>query len=425
MSATSNVSQANTVIKPADSWLLWTAVLLIVGGTLLVFDSSYSYASDTHKDVFFIFKKQLVAASIGVLAMMVASRMSLRFIRMIAPLSMAIAIVLMLLVYTPLGREINGARSWVQIFGVIFQPSEILKVALVMYLARVLTQGKIFVKGMSVYRWMFPAFVACVAVGLTVMQKDMGTASVLVMIALFTFYAAGARKRALALVLVGLVAIPLLVLGTGLRNNSHFSHINARVQVFKDPWKSPLEEGYQTIQSLTALGTGGWTGRGWCRGKAKLLIPEVFNDYAATTLAEEGGLIAMLVLIAAYCFLTYLGFDIARRARHSFGTVLAVGLTSVIAIQTLLNLAVVSAAVPATGVPLPFLSAGGTALVVNTLAVGLILAVSSRQNEELEDLIPDESSVDRRRNRRPHLSGNKRGTGNSKTKPRRRPPFSR
>jgi len=426
MSQNSKAREPKQVVKPADAGLLSVVLLLVIAGSWIVFDSSYSFASDAYGDVYYVLRKQVVSALLGVIVMIVASNIPLRVYRYLSKPLMFTTILLMAAVLVPgIGHEINGARSWFSLGPLSFQPSEVLKVTLVLYLASVLTQGQVFAPGAPQERWLWPVLVCGMSIGLTVMQKDFGTASILTMVALFTFFAAGARKRALLQVIILLALIPLLVFGTGLKYTKPFRHINTRVQVQIDPWKSPFGDGYQTIHSLTALGTGGWFGRGLCKGREKMLLPEVYNDYAATTLAEEGGLVAMLVLVCAYIFLAYRGLEIGRQAKHGFGTVMAVGLTSIVCVQALINLAVVTAAIPATGVPLPFISAGGTALVSMLLAIGMILSVSRRPNEELKDRIPNESSVDRRGDRRTHLSRRKRRASYPQAEARRRSPVYR
>ncbi len=426
MSLHSKAQEPRQIIKPADAGLLGAVMLLVVAGCWIVFDSSYSFASDTYGDVYYILRKQVVSALFGIIVMIIASNIPLRVFRLFGKPLVYINIALMVAVLIPgVGHEINGARSWFALGPLSFQPSEVLKVTLVLYLASVLSQGQVFASGARQDRWIWPVLVCGMSIGLTVLQKDFGTASILTIVALFTFFAAGARKRALLQVILLMAMIPVVVFGTGLKNTKPFRHINTRVQVQIDPWKSPFDEGYQTIHSLTALGTGGWFGRGLCKGREKMLLPEVYNDYAATTLAEEGGLVAMLLLVGVYLFLTYRGLEIGRQAKHGFGTVMAVGLTSIISVQTLINLAVVTAAIPATGVPLPFISAGGSALVSMLLAIGMILSVSRRPNEELKDRIPNESSVNRRGDRRAHISRRKRRASNPQAEARRRSPVYR
>lgn len=419
MSQNSTERELRQIIKPPDSGLLGAVMLLVFAGSWIVFDSSYSFASDAYGDVYYMLKRHLVFALFGILVMITTSNIPLRILRAFSKPMMVVTTVMMVAVLIPgIGKEIGGARSWLELGPLSFQPSEILKVTLVLYLASVLTQGKVFTSGAPKERWGWPALICCISICLTILQKDFGTASILILVALFTFFAAGARKRALSQVILVIVMIPVLVLGTGLKNVGPFKHINTRVQVYLDPWKSPFGEGYQTIHSLTALGTGGWFGRGWCKGREKMLLPQVYNDYAATTLAEEGGLVAMLLLVGVFVFLAYRGLEIARQAKHGFGTVMAVGLTAVVSVQTLINLAVVSAAIPATGVPLPFISAGGTALVSILAGIGLILAVSRRPNEELKDRNFNESSIDRRGDRRTHISRRKRGPSRSQAESR-------
>jgi cell division protein FtsW len=187
-----------------------------------------------------------------------------------------------------------------------------------------------------------------------------------------------------------------------------------RIWVWLNPWKDPYGDGYQVIHSLLALGTGGLTGVGLCEGREKLYIPAASTDFIFATLGEEAGLIGCIVLLAVFLLLTYRGLDIARRSKSTYGNLVAVGLSSIIGLQAIINVAVVSASIPATGVPLPFISYGGSSLISMMVAAGILLSVSRQVNVELEERDLYESSVDRRRNGRSHIPSNKRRGGSSR-----------
>ena len=194
----------------------------------------------------------------------------------------------------------------------------------------------------------------------------------------------------------------------------------ARVWIWLNPWRDSYGEGYQIIHSLIGLGTGGLAGVGLCEGREKLYIPAASTDCIFTTLGEEAGLIGGILLIALFILFTWRGLTFARRSKSTYGSLLAVGVTSVISLQALINIAVVSASIPATGVPLPFISYGGLSLVLMMVGAGMLLSISRQVNVELEERDLYENSFDRGRDRGPHLSRNKRRPGPPKRGPQNR-----
>ncbi|MBV8067860.1 MAG: cell division protein FtsW, partial [Candidatus Eremiobacteraeota bacterium] len=273
------------------------------------------------------------------------------------------------LVFVPhVGVGVNGGRRWIGTGSVSLEPSEFAKLALVIYLSAVLSaRGE---RITSFARGLFPLClpVAIMAV-LVLKEPDMGTASLLLFIALALFFAAGARLAHLGLVILTMVPFAAFtVLASPYRR--------ARIFAFVDPWKDPLNTGFHIVQSLLALGSGGLFGVGLGASRAKFFyLPEQYTDFIFSVLGEELGLIGTLAVVALFVTLAYRSIRIALAAPDRFGFFLALGCAAMIAIQAFVNIGVVSSSWPVTGVPLPFISFGGSSLVANLLAVALIANV--------------------------------------------------
>jgi cell division protein FtsW len=220
------------------------------------------------------------------------------------------------------------------------------------------------------------------------------------------FYAAGAQKRFLVL-----TTLAMAVVTFGLF--THVPHVMARWRAFSHPWEYRLGEGYQTVHSLAGISTGGLRGVGLCEGRTKFYMPAASTDYIFATVVEETGLIGGLALMAGLAFFAYRGLHIAHRSKSNYGSILATGIVSMVSIQAGINLAVVSAAIPPTGLSLPFISYGGSGMISMLICAGIILAVSRQADIAGERMESDESSSSRRRNGGAHISRHKRGTSSS------------
>ncbi|MEN6356053.1 MAG: putative lipid II flippase FtsW [Armatimonadota bacterium] len=395
-----------------DIGVLGAVIVLLIAGMLLVFDASYAKMGDAkwaHFDIWYMVKRQLIFAAAGLGLMFWAMRLRFSsFIKWTAPL-LLISIALLVAVMVPgIGRKVNGACRWIPLGPLNLQPSEIAKVAIVMYLAGIFAKRKMLVRRIS-GNWAAPGMVVAVMAGLIFIEPDLGTAITIIATCFIMLYAAGAKKRhLLALATAGCGLAGLAVLFEPYRLQ--------RIWVWLNPWKDPYGDGYQVIHSLLALGTGGLTGVGLCEGREKLYIPAASTDFIIATLGEEAGLIGCVLLLGAFLFLTYRGLDVARRSKSTYGNLLAVGLSSIIGMQAVINIAVVSASIPATGVPMPFISYGGSSLISMLVAAGLLLSVSRQVNVELEERELYENSIDGRGHRRSHISRNKRGSGSSRNR---------
>ena len=401
-------------LGPPDMWLLGTVLVLVAIGVLLVFDASYKKTVEAPwagYDTWFFAKRQLVFAAAGLIAMAVAASMRLKtFLKLATPLLwVSIALLAGVLVF---GVCRNGAHRWYQFGPVSFQPSELAKIALVLFLAGLFARRKSAVRRLN-SRWLAPlCFVGAIAF-LVLKEPDLGTTIAIAGTCYVMFIAAGALKRH--------------ILGTGLVGISiafaaiYTNHERMeRVLTWLDPWRDRYGEGYQIIHSLIAHGTGGWLGIGLCEGREKAYLPAASTDFVFATVSEEAGLIGGILLIVLFLVVIYRGLDIARRAQSTYAGLLAVGATSVVGLQAAINIAVVTSSIPATGVPLPFISYGGSALVSMLISVGILLAVSRQVDAGLEDRDLYENSFDRWRDGRAHISGDQRRSSAPRSKARSR-----
>jgi cell division protein FtsW len=354
---------------PLDT-VLFTAVAALIGiGLVMVFSASSATAYAEHGDIAYYLKRQLIWLAIGLAGAYACYRVPYQHLRRFAPWLLLVALVGLALVFVPhVGLGVNGGRRWIGTPSLSIEPSEFAKLALVIYLAAVLSaRGE---RITSLVRGLFPLCVPVALMAVLVLKEpDMGTASLFVFTAMAMFFAAGARLVHLAAVV--LVTVPfaaLTVLATPYRR--------ARIFAFVDPWKDPLNTGFHIVQSLLALGSGGIFGVGLGASRAKFFyLPEQYTDFIFSVLGEELGLIGTLAVVALFVMLAYRSIRIALAAPDRFGFFLAIGCAAMITIQAFVNIGVVSSSWPVTGVPLPFISFGGSSLVVNLIAVALIANV--------------------------------------------------
>jgi len=362
-----------------DLWVVAPVVALVLVGVWLVFDASYAKAADatwTGKDPWYFVKKQIISAGIGFFAMYVVSRIRISALsKWTVPLLVTSMVLLVAVFFPPIGYKVNGAYRWIRLPLTNLQPSEIAKLAIVLYLAQFLSQGKRVVQNMD-SRWLPPALIVGGIVLLIYKEPDLGTTIAIVFTCIAMLFAAGARKWHIG----GILAAGALLAAVAVKLEPYRMD---RVRVWLDPWKYRYGDGYQIVHSLMALGTGGWRGVGICEGREKLYIPAASTDFIFSTVGEEVGLIGCVILLTAFLFFIYKGLDVARRSKTVYSNLLAVGVTSMIGLQVLINVAVVSASIPATGVPLAFISYGGSSLILMLAGVGILLAVS-RQGAETD-----------------------------------------
>jgi cell division protein FtsW len=357
------------VAAPPDAVLFAVVATLVGIGLVMVFSASSATAYSEHGDIAYYVKRQLIWLAVGLVGAFAVYRMDLARLKQSAPYLLVGAIVGLLLVFVPhVGVGVNGGRRWVGFSALSFQPSEFAKLALVIYLSAVLaSRGE---RITSLVRGLFPLCVPVVLMAVLVLKEpDMGTASLLVFVAFALFFAAGARIFHLIAILG--VTVPIAIISV-----IASPYRRARVFAFMDPWKDPQNTGFHIVQSLLALGSGGFFGMGLGASRAKFFyLPEQYTDFIFSVLGEELGFIGAFAVVALFVTLTYRAVRIAIAAPDRFGFFLACGCAAMIAIQAFINVGVVTSSWPVTGVPLPFISFGGSSLVVNLVAVALIANV--------------------------------------------------
>lgn len=378
--------------QPAYALLL-AVVALVAFGVVMVYSASSVRSYFSTADPSAQGMQQLVWAGLGLFGMWVASRIDFRLLRYLAIPMFVITTVLLAVVLVPgIGTEINGSRRWLAIPGAgSFQPAELAKLAIILYLAHWLDRrGR---EARSFWNGLVP-FGMLVAPGflLIALQPDLGTAGIYSIVALSIFFMAGAN-------LLYLGAIGASVLAAAYLMVSATAYQLQRVQTFLDPFRDPLGAGYNTLQGLMALGLGGVTGLGLGASKQKFLyLPAPSTDFIFAIIGEEWGLVGTLAVLGLFVVIAYQGYRIAIKAPDTFSGLLACGLTTWIVAQALVNIMVVTALMPVTGIPLPFISAGGTALTINLVAVGVLLSIS-RETSETGSILDAIGNL-RRRDRR-------------------------
>lgn len=353
-------------------WVILLLVLLV--GLTMLYSASYAQSLyDTgYRTSAFYLGKQAVCALIGLAAMWVISRIPAEFwLKLAWPLYGA-SIVLLLLVLL-FGETVNGAKRWINIAGLQFQPSEIAKFTLILMIAK-LTRS--FGSDAKTFRYGVLGFGAAM-LGILVplaLERHLSAIMLLGMVTVVMMFVAGTRGRWLLAGAAGAVAFMIVYV-------SLLGYAGDRITAWFHPENDPGDTGYQILQSLYAIGSGGLFGLGLGRSKQKYLyLPFQYNDYIFAIVCEELGLVGAVLIIALFGALVLRGYWIALHARDRFSTVFAAGLITQIAVQTILNMGVVTNLLPSTGVALPFFSYGGTALAVNLGEMGVILSISRYRN---------------------------------------------
>lgn len=358
-----------------DFPLLFAIALLCAFGLVMLFSASYYYAQNTaatRYDGFFYLKSQAMYLAVGLVAMYVVSRMDYHFFDKIRVFALVGTLALMLLVLIPgLGVDRNGAQRWLKIPGTsfTFQPSELAKFALIVYMAGFMSRRPQAMKNLT--KGVFPMLFIMGAFGLVLLlQKNMSMMVIMMMTGVVMLFLGGAEIKHL-LLLAG-IAVPILVVAVLMEE-----YRISRVLMFMDPWESTEKGAYQLRQALIALGAGGIFGQGLNFSRQKLLfLPYGESDFIFAIIGEELGFIGCTLLILAYLFIIYRGIRIAMRCKDRFGSLMAAGITAVIGMQAAINIAVATSSIPPTGQTLPFVSAGGTSLMIFLAAAGILLNIS-------------------------------------------------
>ncbi len=357
-----------------DIWLGGVAALLLSIGVVMVYSASAIVAADRFGDPYFFLKKQLFWAALGAGCLWGALYVDYRRLeRLHWPLLGAAAVLLVLVLVPPFAQPINGTRRWLRLGVASFQPVELAKLALVIHLAATLARRRETLKDFWL-GFVRPLAVAGALAALVLLEPDLGNCVALLALTFGLLFLAGAPARYL-----GYVAAPA---GVVMAVAVYLAPYRLRrISAFLDPWQDPRGSGFQIIQSWLALGSGGWFGRGIGESKQKLFyLPEAHTDFIFAVIGEELGLVGGLALLALFVVLVWRGLRVGLRAPDSFGVYLALGITVLLATQTIVNLGAVTGLLPTKGLPLPFISFGGSALLVTMLGTGVLLNISQHAN---------------------------------------------
>ncbi len=353
----------------SDKVLFTATLLLVCTSVVMVYSASAVVTMENYGDPYLYLFKQATWALLGLALVPVMMRIDYRNYRQPVVIWAGLVIVSVALAAVLFGHARNGATRWIGFGPLGVQPSELAKIVVIIFIAALLERRMDRID--EPRHALLPiGVVLAIIVGLILAEPDLGTSVSVLMIAAVMVFAAGINYRYVAgVALASLPALYLLLAFSDYRRR--------RVLAFLNPWDDPLGGGFQMIQSMIAVGTGGIFGRGLMAGVQKLFyLPEPHNDFIYAVIAEEMGLIGASVVVACFCVITWRGLRTALRAPDRFGAFLALGLTTMVAFQAFFNVSVVLGLLPTKGIPLPFVSYGGSSLLINLIGMGILLNVS-------------------------------------------------
>ena len=353
----------------SDKFLFTAMLLLVCTSVVMVYSASAVVAMEKHQQPYLFLFKQAAFVLVGLCLVPVVMRIDYRTYRQPLAIWTALAVAFLLLTAVLFARPVNGATRWIGIGPLGVQPSELAKLAVIIFIAALLERRLDRIDD-APYALLPIAVVVGAVVGLILAEPDLGTALAVLVVAGVMVFAAGVSYRyVFGLFLASLPALYFLLMSSAYRRR--------RVTAFLNPWADPLGDGFQMIQSMIAVGTGGLFGRGLMGGVQKLFyLPEPHNDFIYSVIAEELGLFGATAMLVCFCVVSWRGLRTAVRAPDRFGAFLALGLTAMIAFQAFFNISVVLGLLPTKGIPLPFVSYGGSSLLINLVGMGILLNVS-------------------------------------------------
>jgi cell division protein FtsW len=359
----------------SDKWLFLATLALVSVSVVMVYSASALLALDRYQQPYLFVTKQVMWTLLGIAVLSIVMRVDYRVYRNDALVWTLLGVVGVLLVAVLFSRPVNGARRWFAIGGFGIQPSELAKMVGIVFTAIMLERRMHRINEVR-YALLPIALVIGAIVGLVLLEPDLGTAASLVAVVGIMVFAAGISYRYLAgAVLLALPAIYVILMSADYRRR--------RLVAFMDPWADPLGDGFQVIQSLIAVGTGGVFGKGLMQGVQKLLyLPEPHTDFIFAVVGEELGLLGASIVVICFCVIAWRGMRTAMRAPDGFGSFLALGLTMMIVLTAFLNMSVVLGLMPTKGIPMPLVSFGGSSLLINLLGLGVLLNISQHASAE-------------------------------------------
>jgi cell division protein FtsW len=353
----------------SDRVLFAATLLLVFAGIVMVYSASAVMAMERHHQPYLFLIKQVMWSALGLGVIAIVMRIDYRTYRNPVVIWTALGVVGLGLVAVLFSRPINGTRRWFALGGLGVQPSEVAKIAVILFTAALLERRMARINEIR-YSLLPIGIVTSAVVLLVLLEPDFGTAVCIMLVVGLMVFTAGLDWRYFAgIVLATLPVLALVAIWEPYRL--------ARLTTFMHPEADPRGQGFQILQSLIAVGTGGVTGRGLMQGVQKLFyLPEAQTDFIYAVIAEEVGLVGTTLVLVAFTLVTWRGLRIASRAPDGFAGLLAIGLTGMVAVQAFINMSVVLALMPTKGIPLPFVSAGGSSLLINLLGMGILLNLS-------------------------------------------------
>lgn len=354
--------------KRPDLILFAATITLLVIGVVMVFSASYTRALNDFGDVYYFIKRQLLWAALGVLAMATVMRIDYHRYRPFALPALGLSLLLLAVVLV-VASEVKGARRWIDLGFFSIQPSELAKLAVINFLAAFVSQRR---EGMRRFGSgvLFPLAIVGVVFLLILLEPDFGTGMAILGTTILMLFTGGVQLA--HLVAIGLSGLPVLAALVWTK-----PYRLRRIVAFLDPWKDPLDAGWNVIQSLMAIGSGGLFGLGLGESRQKFAyLPEQHTDFIFAILSEELGFLGAGLVVALFVCIAWRGYRIGLRAPDLYGTCLAVGITSMIVLQAVLNIGVVTGTFPVTGVTLPLISFGGSSLCITLAGLGVLLNIS-------------------------------------------------
>jgi cell division protein FtsW len=356
-----------------DKWILLAVVGLLALGMTMVLSTSYLHSQERYGDGTYFFRKQLIAMGAGVAVLIVCSMAPAALLRRFAYPLLALSFIILVLVLIPgIGVSRGGARRWIMFPGFAFQPSELAKLSVVVYLAHSMAKKeeriRTFAVGILPHLMVSGAFA-----GLLLLEPDFGTALILTMVLYSMLFIGGVRVS--HLLATGLLALPALAYVA-----MTAEYRLRRLLSFLDPWSDPAGSGFHVVQSLIAFGSGQWLGRGLGESRQKLLyLPEAHTDFVYSVIGEELGLLGALAVLALFGVIIARGLRLTAKIEEPFDQYLAFGLTVLLGLQALIHMGVVMGLMPTKGLVLPFISYGGSAMMINLMEAGILLGLSRRR----------------------------------------------
>ena len=359
----------------SDKWLFLATLALICASVVMVYSASALVALERFQQPYLFVTKQIMWAAVGLAVLSIVMRIDYRAYRNDRMLWFLLAVVTVMLVAVLFRQPINGTRRWFGIGGFGIQPSELAKLSAILFTALMLERRRARINELQ-YSLLPIALIVGGIVALILLQPDFGTAvSLLAVIAVMVFAAGISYRYLFGAAMLALPALYVILMQADYRRR--------RLLTFMDPWADPLGDGFQIIQSLIAVGTGGVFGKGLMNGVQKLFyLPEPHTDFIYAVISEETGFIGASLVLLCFCVIAWRGLRTAMRAPDTFGAFLALGITMMLVLQAFVNISVVLGLMPTKGIPLPLVSNGGSSMLMNLLAIGVLLNISQHSQVE-------------------------------------------